>query len=315
MRHFIMLTFFTVILGCSKNQYSLPDETQQFAQTVKYNNKVDLVLVVDNSSSMDTYQNKLAQQAPGMIQALNDFGMDYQILVVTSDMRPGGNGGVFVGSPQALNRSTSNLVNVLSARIRQGTGGSDLERGLESLEMALTSQKATLRSDALLAILTLSNEDDHSSNSGGYYIDFLDQFKPKFNGYTQAWVLNFIGVPNLQSSCSTALDGIYKEPGLEWIRLAEHSGGLVQPICDTTLAAAVGNIRKRIVEVLTEFSLGRAPVSGTIVVKVNGVLIPESSENGWEYLPDGHRIKLHGTAVPSSASDTISIDFTPAEAS
>lgn len=302
-------------IACSKSQYSVMDDSQIFSQGVKYNNKVDVVLMVDNSSSMDTYQNKLAQQAPGMVQALNTFGMDYRLVVVTTDMRPGGNGGLFVGSPQILSPGTPNLANVLTARIKQGTGGSDQERGLESIETALQANSTFLRSDALLALIVLSNEDDHSVNNSQHFAEALDQLKPKFNGYTQAWVLNFIGVPNLQSSCSTALDGIYKEPGIKWIELADYSGGLVQPICDTTLASAVSNIKKRIVEVLTEFSLGRPAVDGTIQVRVNGVLIPESTTNGWEYIPEGNRIKLHGSAVPTSASDVISIDFTPATAS
>lgn len=304
-----------LVLGCSKGTYKLTDETQSFAQSVVYNNKVDIVLMVDNSSSMDTYQNKLAQQAPGMISALNQFGMDYQIAVVTTDMRAGGNGGRFVGTPAVLNRATSNLSNLLVSRIKQGTSGSDLERGLDSLEMALTANTSFLRSDALLAIIALSNEDDHSSSSGSHFEAFFNQIKPKFDGYTQAWILNFVGVPDLESSCSTALSGIYKEPGLAWIQLAQVSGGLVQPICDTTLAEAVSNIRQRIVEVLTEFKLKRKPIESTIVVKKNGVTIPNSAIDGWEYLPDGYRIKLHGTALPSSAEDIISIDFTPAEAS
>ncbi len=300
--------------ACSKSQYSLPDSSQQFGQSVKYNNKVDVVLLVDNSSSMDTYQNKLAQQAPGMIQALNSFGMDYQLVVVTTDMRAGGNGGSYVGNPQILVPGTQNLSNILTARIKQGTGGSDQERGLESIEAALNNQPSFLRSDALLAVIALSNEDDHSPDNSNHFISYLDQLKPKFNGFTQAWIVNFIGVPNLQSSCSTALDGIYKEPGLKWISLAEYSGGLVQPICDTTLAEAVSNIRKRIVEVLTEFSLGREPVLGTIVVKINGVTIPESNENGWEYIAEGNRVRLHGSVIPTSAADIISIDFKPATA-
>lgn len=310
----LLIGMLLLTVGCAKNSYTLPDDTAVFDQSVKYNNKVDIVLMVDNSSSMDTYQNKLAAQAPGMLSALNQFGMDYQIVVVTTDMRPGGNGGIFVGSPKILNRQSTSVENALTNRIKQGTGGSDLERGLSSIETALSKETGFLRSDALLAIMILSNEDDHSTESAEHYIQFLDALKPKFNGVSQAWLLNFIGVPNLQSSCSTALDGIYKEPGLQFIKMAEYSSGLVQAICDTTLADAVTNIKKRIVEVLSEFALGRKPVVESIKVKVNGNEIPQSNDNGWEYIPDGYRIKLHGSAVPGSASDKISIDFTPAEA-
>jgi hypothetical protein len=301
------------LVACNKQQYSLPETTEQFSQNVTYNNKVDLVLMVDNSSSMSTYQNKLAAQAGGMLAALNSYGMDYHIVVVTTDMRAGGNGGIFVGSPKVLTNTTPNLSSVLSTRIQQGMLGSDLERGLLSIETALTHETGFLRDDALLAILSLSNEDDYSDGNTADYKAYFDKLKPKFNGVTQAWLVNFIGVPSLDSNCTTALDGIYKEPGLRWIDLANYSGGLSQPICDTTLASAVNNIRQRIVEVLTEFALGRKPVIGSIVVKVNGNAVPESTTNGWEYIPDGNRIRFHGTAVPG-ATDKIYIDFKPAEA-
>jgi len=304
----------SALVGCNKQTYSLPETTEEFSQNVTYNNKVDVVLMVDNSSSMSTYQDRLATQAGGMITALNNYGMDYRLVVVTSDMRGGGNGGIFVGSPKILTPTTANLSTVLSARIKQGNSGSDLERGLQSLETALTSETNFLRSDALLAVLVLSNEDDYSDFDVNHYTQFFDTLKPKFKGVTQAWLLNFIGVPSLSSNCTTALDGIYKEPGLRWIELANVSGGLNQPICDTTLGLAVNNIRQRIVEVLTEFALGRKPVLESIVVKINGKVIAQSLIDGWEYIADGNRLRLHGSAVPGSAADKISIDFKPAEA-
>lgn len=302
------------LMACNKQTYSLPETSQEFSSSITYNNKVDLVLMVDNSTSMSTYQNRLAAQAGGMINALNAYGMDYRIVVVTTDMRAEGNGGKFVGSPKVLTKETPSLSSVLTSRIQQGNDGSTLERGLQSIETALNKETGFLRDDALLAVLTLSNEDDYSEFDVNHYKQYFDHLKPKFNGVTQAWLVNFIGVPSLNSNCTTALDGIYKEPGLRWIELANASGGLNQPICDTTLDLAVKNIRQRIVEVLTEFALGRKPVLGSIVVKINGKLIPESATDGWEYLEDGHRIRFHGTAIPGSATDKISIDFKPAEA-
>src|SRR5690606_33752866 len=119
-------------LACSKHQYSLPEDKKDFKQNVTYNNKVDILLMIDNSSSMGLYQDRLASQVGGMISALDSLGMDYQIAVATSDMRAHGNGGMFVGSPRILNKSTPSLEGHLRNRIQIGTSGSDLERGLES---------------------------------------------------------------------------------------------------------------------------------------------------------------------------------------
>ena len=79
-----------LLSACNKQQFVVPEESKSFEQAVTYNNKVDIVLMVDNSSSMDIYQNKLANQVPEMLSALDQVGMDYQIVVVTTDMRSTG---------------------------------------------------------------------------------------------------------------------------------------------------------------------------------------------------------------------------------
>lgn len=308
-----------LLLGCGKQEFAVPDASIDFASSVTYNNKVDVILMVDNSSSMTQYQNKFADQVPAMLSSLDRLGMDYNFVVVTSDMRSGGSGGMFVGSPKVLKKSTPNLSTLLRARVQQGQTGSDLERGLQSIQSVLSPSYLAnegagfLREDALLAVIALSNEDDYSSGSVNSHIDFFEALKPKFKGTTQAWLVNFIGVPNLSSSCSTALDGNYKEPGLRWIDLASYSGGTVQAICDTSLAYAVDNVRKRIVEIMTDYHLGRRPKIETIVVRKNGMLVPQSPTNGWQFLPDTNAVRFYGDAVPG-ADDKISVDFSPMDA-
>lgn len=311
-----------LLSACNKQQFVVPEESKSFEQAVTYNNKVDIVLMVDNSSSMDIYQNKLANQVPEMLSALDQVGMDYQIVVVTTDMRSTGNGGKFVGTPRVLTNGSANLAAALTARVKQGTGGSDLERGLLSIKTALSpaylnsAGRGFLRNDALLAVIALSNEDDRSDGDLQDYKTFFEQLKPNMKtafGDTRSWMVNFIGVPSLQSSCSTSLDGAYKEAGLRWIELANYTGGVVEPICDSSLAQSVVNIRQRIVQVLTDFHLGRAPQPATLAVKINGNVVPESKENGWEYIADGYIIRFHGNAVPA-ATDKIAVDYQPASA-
>lgn len=304
-------------VGCNKQSYSIPSKSEEFGQTVTYNNKVDVLMMIDNSSSMDLYQNKLANEVPAMINVLNNLGMDYRIVVVTSDMRTNGNGGLFIGSPKVLVKGNPNLVSQLTQRIKNGAGGSDLERGIESIRQVLSPSylggegAGFLRDDALLAIIALSNEDDYSSGSTQSFADFLETVKPPFKGFTRAWVVNFIGVPSMDSTCSSGLD--YKEPGLRWMDLAQKSQGRIESICNSSLAFAVDNVRKRIIELITDFKLGRKPDVATIKVYINGSLVPQSAVNGWEYIENGYVIRFHGTAVPA-ADDRIQVDFTPAEA-
>ncbi len=310
--------------ACSKQNYTMPAQSEQFASSVTYNNKVDVLMMIDNSSSMTTYQNRLADQTKGMIDVLNKLGMDYHIAVVTSDLSGSHpTGGKFIGSPKVITNTTVNVSEVLKARIAQGSEGSDLEEGLESVKKSLSltnpDLNAFLRSEALLAVVALTNEDDYSRGSSDDYLQFFSQLKPDFPkngnfGGGRAWMMNFIGVPNLESKCSTSLGGSYKEPGKKWMDLAKASGGRIESICESSLGAAVSNIQQLIMYALTDFKLDRKPKKSTLVVKVNGVVISESSENGWEYIEDGLTmlIRFHGNAVPV-ANANITVDFDPAE--
>lgn len=306
-----------VSAACSKQSFDMIDEQVDLSQDIQYNNKVDVVVMIDTSSSMDSYQNKLADQTGMMIDELNRSGMDYHIVVVTSDMRSNGTGGKFVGDPKILTNTTAGLKDRLKERIRLGSKGSDQERGLESIRTALSPSYLSgqgagfLRDDALLAIVALSNEDDYSPEANSSIKAALDRLKPPFSSGVRGWTLSFIGVPDDSSTCSTALDGQYREPGLRWIDLANTSDGVVAPICDSTLDVAVRNVKKRITQILTDFALGREPVIETIQVTKNGILVPQSTVNGWEYIADGYKVRFHGTAIPG-AYDKVLVDFTPA---
>jgi hypothetical protein len=305
--------------ACSQQQFAVPPAQQNFPQTVTYNNKVDVLIMVDNSLSMDLYQSRLAAQASGMIDALNSYAMDYHIAVVTSDSISGGNGGKFLGSsPKFLTASSPNLKSQLQARINAGTDGHDVEQGMASIKKSLSANYLAgegagfLRSDALLAVIALTSEDDNSSGSVNDDIAFFETLKPGKNS-KQNWVLNFIGVDSLDSACSSSTTSGYKEPGLRWLALANHTGGKIESICESTLAMASENIRSRIVEIMTDFVLDRVPIIDSITVSVNGVVVAEDNINGWEYVPEGNFIRFHGDSIPK-ATDGISVNFQPASA-
>ncbi len=319
-----MFVITTSIIGCSQYKYDLPPDQQNFAQEITFSNKVDIIMVIDNSSSMDVYQNKLSNEASAMIDQLNSVDMDYHIAIVTTDMSNFGTGGVFVGAPKFLTKSTANLKSALSQKIKQGSAGNSQEQGINSLMKVLSANylngegRDFLRTDALLAIIALSNEDDHSTNGvGGSSVltqpvkEYIDKLKPSFGrANLRSWMLNFIGVTEKDSICQTSSDGVYKEQGDKWIDLAKYSAGSISSICETSLASSIQNIQKRIVNFLTDFYLDREPVVESIVVRLSGIVVPKSSTNGWDYIAAEKKIRFFGSYIPKS-SDRLTVDFTP----
>lgn len=309
--------------GCNQQMsFDLPQTSDAFGQNITYNNKVDIVWVLDNSASMDAHQKRLVQQVPDLIGKLNSLKLDYRIMVVTTDMGYGGDGGRFLGETKYVSRTTPNLVAELQSRMSLGEDGDNLERGLESLEDAILNDSDSLapalRSDALLVINVLSNEDDKSQHTkttspyASYYSQFLDRIKTPWNDGARSWLMNFIGVLGNENGACTTFQN-YSEAGLSYLEMVQLTGGVRESICTSSLSTAVSNVRARILEIMTEFKLTRKPVVESIVVTVNGVTIVQNATNGWQYSTSKNSIKFYGSSVPAADAD-IRVSFKPAEA-
>lgn len=315
----LLAVSYCILTACSQGyQFGLQENSQSFDQSVTYNNQVDLVFVVDNSSSMSQKQLKLSQTIPPLIDGLLTLKMDFHIAVISTSM--GGslaNGGQFLGTPAILTNATPNLKTVLQQRILQGESGSNREAGLESLEKAFSAPHITtgrgkdfLRDGSLLSVIVLSDDDDKSVNDYSHYADFLTSIKPPFDDGTSAWLFNFVGVLNLGGDCNS-LNQNNIGVGTAYINLALTSGGVTQSICSADLSKAISNIKARVIEVLTDYKLNRIPNVSTIQVLINGLPVPKNNENGWEYVSSGNLIRFHGSYVPSADAKVV-VNFTPA---
>lgn len=303
--------------ACSQPvDFALPTEDVNFGQNVWYNRNVDVIFVVDNSSGMEEHNLKLRNTIPTLVNALLGRGLDMHFAVITTSM--GGsnpNGGKFLGSPKYLTSASPNLSQELINRLNSvGNDGSDLERGLDSLVKVLdpgyqqTVVPGFLRPDSLVAVIAMSSEDDKSSLVGGGsagYMAELDRLVGQFQPQGRRWTMNFIGVLSLGGSCvsTPGSPAGYKEPGVRFMEMADESGGVKESICSGDLSVAASNLRRQIVDLVEVYRLGFKPVVASIQVVVNGVAIPRSTANGWDYLPDQEAIKFYGSAVPAPGAD------------
>lgn len=321
----LALLSLAALVGCSDGaKFDLPQTTDKFGQVVTYNNKVDIVWMIDSSSSMAKQQARLSSQVPALLEKLNSMKMDYHMVVVTSSL--GGTatqntGGKFVGEPKVLMSTTPDLTNLFKNRLIVGENGSNMEQGLASIERSLSPSylandgRGFFRDDALLVVIALSDEDDKSKSDSdaayNYYKAYFDSIKAPWVDGTRSWIFNFIGVLSLSSQCSTFND--YAEPGFAFMKLADFSGGVKESICSDSLSSAVSNIRARIFQVLTDFKLTNVPDLTTLVVTINGQVIPRSTVNGWDYIASTNVVRFYGSAVPA-ADASIKVDFKPKDA-
>lgn len=312
-------------IACSDTtRFGIAPTEVNFGQKVSYNNKVDILWVVDNSNSMADAQANLAAQTADFFNALNSLNLDYRIAAITTDMRsmvnpPASNAqiqGRFIGNTKVITASTPNFHQAFAEMIQPGVFGSGNEQGLAALQMALsenmlsTMNQGFLREDALLAIIFVSDEDDASIGNYEDYVDFLDQLKPEFEFEQRAWVANFIGVLALDGACTTRNQ--FSDPGIQYMNLVNISGGANTSICTADLRAALTNVKARIIDILTVYYLEQAADVSTIRVYINNKLLPKDTENGWTYDEEVKAIRFHGEGIPPADSN-INIAYQPTE--
>jgi hypothetical protein len=313
---FLSVVSATVLLSACNNQnFALTPVNNSFAQSATFNNQVDVLWVIDTSSSMGQRQLALANQMNLFIGALNSTGLDYHIAVTTMDNSPSGARGRFLGSPAVLTNGTPNLVNVLAQRMQAGEAGSNVERGEQAAKLALSEPNLSganagfLRTNALLDVIFLSDEDDSSPSDD--YLGFFNTLKPNLPTGSMNWVAEFIGVVTTDPTCSSAAWN-YSNPGLKYVSLVNASGGAATSICGGDFASAVTNVKARVLEIITAYPLSRLPKVETIAVSINGASVPQNAVNGWTYSTVTNTVSFHGSAIPSIYS-RISVTFTPAE--
>ena len=317
----------TTLMGCSNTPtgFGIPNQQSSFSGEIFYNNKVDILFVVDDSKSMLQYQQRLSNQMQGLVSTLNTLGMDYRVAVTTSTMAKNSpsypQARQFIGSPVYL---TAANINLLADRIVVGESGSDLERSLDAMAYVtstnyLASIKSDfIRSDALLSIIFISDEKDMSSEFGNPdkqdFVNYLNSRKPAFSTGGMAWLANYIGI--LSNQNCDILGGTVSI-GTQFLNLVEASGGIKSSICNPDLSLAVSNIKARIIDQITAYRFLTEPNKSTISVVVGGRTIFEDAVNGWtlesEILTGTKKylLKFHGLSIPA-ARENVDVKFKPA---
>tara|TARA_Y100000780_G_scaffold85134_1_gene77116 strand:+ start:1593 stop:2585 length:993 start_codon:yes stop_codon:yes gene_type:complete len=298
--------------------FGLSDFNESF-EAVTYNNKVDILWVIDTSPSMTDDRKKLSKEIEFMFQQMDGKKLDYRMAAVTMDMGSRSadqySGGRFVGSStKVISNSTANKVDAFNSMLNGYETSYQYADGLDALKKALSPERlgkenqGFFRDDSLLSVIFVSDGRDWSSATPEDTISFLDTLKPNLQNGNKGWVANFIGVIEESVKCETIV-GV-SDIGVRFMEVSNASQGSVNSICEDELAATVGNIQRTIISIVTDWYLEEPAVVETIRVSINGVNISQDPENGWTYNAEKKLISFHGNAVPASDAKVV-VDYTP----
>lgn len=281
--------------------------------------KVDVILVIDNSPGMATIQPRLYSRGFYIMERLGD--LDFRIGSITTDTDNGTAGALHQlsdGSTSLSSETKGNPLALFTELVAQGDGGSSTERGLAAL-YAMLGPKAPAttvdfyRPDAAMHVLVLSDEDDASADDqlpDGSYASWLRSLKPDGQPITFSSFVSF-------DTFST---------GQRYLDITEELGGVSHdidadsPSWDAAVDLFGSTVARNLP--LPTFHLTSTPLPATIAVAVRATpedppeSLPEAVfdgdggvvSGGWSYEAGRNVIELHRFLLEPGAVVEVAYD-------
>jgi len=279
--------------------------------------KVDVLFVVDNTASMVEEHPRLQAALPAFVDAALRKGVNLNVAVTTTGIEavsgacPGGALGGEAGrlfpadnsSQRILNQATPDLANRLRQNANVGQCA-NVEQGLEAARRALTpplsdsadapgtplpadGNAGFLRAEAGLAVVVISDEDDHSPEAVDVYVRALQSVK----GGNQPQRATLFAIAPTGAACSTA-GGV----GTRLEQAALRTGGGVLDICANDFAPLLQSVAQKAFGPQDRFPLSESPDATGITVTVDGTAL----STGWRYDRAANVVVFDSSPAPGS---------------
>lgn len=268
---------------------------------------VDVLWVVDNSCSMSEEVERLQDSFEAFMDQFVRLGLDWQLGVVSTDVYAADQSGRLLGSPNVITTSTPDPIGTFVKTTTLGTSGSGDEQGLQAARLALTepllsgANAGFLRTDANLAVVVLSDENDYSADGASSYISFLNKVKgdPDKSSLSALVGDRSSGLFDPGGCMATWTTGVEAEGGDKYIDVADATGGAFASICELDFDAVLTYLSFTAAGLHTKFVLTEVPSNlGKVEVTLEGTKIPYTPANGWTWISAENAIEMHGDAVP-----------------
>lgn len=286
---------------------------------------VDVIMIVDDSSSMAADNAKLAQRMSGFLNDLDAAKIDYRVCLTTTDVSfyKGSpikwgyySGSNFVTGSHLMTRSTPNKAKLFTDTIKQiGAEWSSDEQGIKALYMMIDdfSGSGCLRSKSTLTTILISDENERSVGgnqswssaqyqpltSKNYPDNLISRVAQKYNAsnYVKPFIWNSIIVKPGDTQCEAIQDsqGVPSFFGTLYNELSNKTGGHVGSICQSDYAQSLTYVKNRVVQSMPYVELECVP-SNTPTITIS----PNTSTS---ISMDGSRVRFN-PALPEGTTVT-----------
>jgi hypothetical protein len=250
----------------------------------------------------------LGEKFESFLESFTTLGIDYQIGVTSTDMDDPSHQGRLLGTDTIITPSDSDPVGTFVQTTDLGFNGSADEKGMDAAYAALTepllstTTAGLIRTDAMLAVVVISDEDDSSSIGAGSFSSWLNSYKgdPAHTSFS-----GVIGDPdNWPIGCtSSGFPPVTATAGVQYEKAINSTGGIWESICDDDFDSVLSYLAYGASGLLYDFPLAKKPTSVfDIEVKVDGVLMEMGALKDWIYNPTNNTIHFNKASVPGPKS-------------
>jgi hypothetical protein len=274
-----------------------------------FDRAVDVVWVVDNSGSMDRFQQALADNADIFMREFRNRGASWQVgLITTTD----GQAPVLGFGGRALDERSINPLQIFQAAVRGvGIGGSGIEKTVTPFRQAVARAPNYLRSNVPLILVILSDAEEQSSDIT--IPEFYDELL-RMKGMNASLVKVF-GILGPHEWCGTAGgETRWSWFGSRYKQLIDLSSGVAVKLCDPigNTLSALGRFTERATS--PRIPLNVRPKLSTIRIKYQGVDLPggEKEDGGkWYYDYEVNAIFFYDLEFAPGDNEAVEVIFRP----
>ncbi len=263
---------------------------------------IDILWVVDITASMTDHMDRIGDNFDRFVDALTSLELDFRLGVTTTDIAPGAGGGVLIGEPPVLTPDDdvqSHFIEKVNLDFEVGA-----EQGLESARRVVSSgEHGFPREEAMLAIILLTDADDKSPGSEGFYVRYFLGVKGPGNH----------DLVRVSAIAGDVPDGCVS-PGYEDVwgagaaaanrinEVIEVTGGVLGSICAVDYGPDLDRIGLESAGLRRVFPLSHPAEMGSVSVEVNGVEVQNDPDDGWRFDIPSQSVRFDGDYLPPAGS-------------
>ncbi|MFT4627347.1 MAG: hypothetical protein ACI8PZ_006031 [Myxococcota bacterium] len=311
-----------VLSGCVEYELSRFDNKDDFLQDPPA--EVDVLVIVDNSFSMEPYQEKLSSNFDAFVSFFTQANVDYRIGVLTTNTLDSDHGaqngctpeqveaippaGELVGGAY-ITPDTPKADKLFSDLVQVGVCGVGLEMGYESawrsLKIDTKLNREFRRPDASLSLLFVSDEEDGSPLPPRTYVDLM---RKEVNALEDRRRFNISALVYTDGEdCSNAQRQAASR-GDRFFSGVSATNGILGDICSPDYNGALTDMSLAAARLTEVFFLAEEPDAGTLEVTIDGLIWP-CDDGSWTYsreIRDGTEapaIRFPRTSLPPAGAN------------